>query len=70
MQQLCTCACPGCRVAVTACSWSTDGRLIAGGLLDGTIQLWDVKGERVGSVACSVRLFAGSAHMWSAGQLC
>ncbi len=34
---------PG-RVAVTACAFSTDGRLIAGGLMDGTIQLWDVKG--------------------------
>ena len=34
---------PG-RVAVTACAFGTDGTLIAGGLMDGTIQLWDVKG--------------------------
>ncbi|PRW20712.1 WD repeat-containing 70 [Chlorella sorokiniana] len=35
---------PG-RVSVTSCSYSTDGRLIAAGLADGTIQLWDVKGK-------------------------
>ena len=35
---------PG-RVSVTSCSYSTDGRLIAAGLADGQIQLWDVRGE-------------------------
>ncbi len=35
---------PG-RVAVTACAYSTDGRLIAGGLMEGTIQLWDIRGR-------------------------
>lgn len=30
---------------MTSCSYSTDGRLIAAGLADGQIQLWDVRGE-------------------------
>ena len=34
---------PG-RVSVTACCYSKDGSLIAGGLMDGTLQLWDVRG--------------------------
>jgi WD40 repeat protein len=34
------------RVPVTSCSYSPDGRLIAAGLLEGTIQIWDVKGSR------------------------
>lgn len=39
-----TLAKPG-RVAVTACTWSHEGRLIGGGLMDGTLQLWDVRGK-------------------------
>eukprot|EP00192_Tetraselmis_astigmatica_P008785 CAMPEP_0117652634 /NCGR_PEP_ID=MMETSP0804-20121206/2736_1 /TAXON_ID=1074897 /ORGANISM="Tetraselmis astigmatica, Strain CCMP880" /LENGTH=689 /DNA_ID=CAMNT_0005458703 /DNA_START=115 /DNA_END=2184 /DNA_ORIENTATION=- len=35
---------PG-RVGVTACAFSTDGSMIAGGLRDGTIQIWSVKGK-------------------------
>lgn len=35
---------PG-RVSVTSCSFNADGRLIAAGLADGTIQLWDVRGK-------------------------
>ncbi|KAL4433682.1 hypothetical protein ABPG75_000123 [Micractinium tetrahymenae] len=35
---------PG-RVSVTSCAYSADGRLIAAGLQDGTIQLWDVRGK-------------------------
>ena len=36
---------PG-RVAVTACRFSRDGRVILAGLANGTIQLWDVKGAQ------------------------
>ena len=36
---------PG-RVAVTACRFSRDGRVIVAGLANGSIQLWDVKGVR------------------------
>ena len=36
---------PG-RVPVTACSYSRDGGLIVAGLKDGSIQMWDVRGER------------------------
>lgn len=32
------------RVSVTTARYSTDGHLIAAGLANGTIQLWDVKG--------------------------
>ncbi|GMH33543.1 hypothetical protein BSKO_01377 [Bryopsis sp. KO-2023] len=35
---------PG-RVAVTACCYSRDGGIIAGGLRDGSIQLWGAKGK-------------------------
>ena len=34
---------PG-RVAVTACAYNHDGGLIGGGMFDGTLQIWDVKG--------------------------
>jgi WD repeat-containing protein 70 len=34
---------PG-RVAVTCCQYNSDGKLIVAGLMDGTLQLWDVKG--------------------------
>lgn len=36
---------PG-RVSVTSCCYSTDGGLVAGGLMDGTLQLWDVRGMK------------------------
>jgi WD40 repeat protein len=32
------------RVAVTTCCYNSDGSIIAAGLVDGSIQLWDVKG--------------------------
>eukprot|EP00884_Botryococcus_braunii_P018671 jgi/Botrbrau1/5488/Bobra.27_1s0027.2 len=35
---------PG-RVAVTSCQYNSDGRLIVAGLMDGSLQLWDVKGN-------------------------
>lgn len=34
---------PG-RIAVTACAYNHDGGLIGGGMFDGTLQIWDVKG--------------------------
>lgn len=37
---------PG-RVAVTACAYNHDGGLIGGGMFDGTLQIWDVKGTCV-----------------------
>lgn len=39
-----TLARPG-RVAVTTATYNGDGRLIAGGLKDGMLQLWDVRGK-------------------------
>lgn len=41
---------PG-RSAVTTCRYSHDGGLIGAGMYDGTIQLWDVKGEHPGELA-------------------
>lgn len=38
---------PG-RIAVTACAYSSDGNLLAGGLMDGTIQLWSASGSKIG----------------------
>ncbi|KAL3132621.1 hypothetical protein ABBQ32_009149 [Trebouxia sp. C0010 RCD-2024] len=35
---------PG-RIAVTACAYNHDGGLIGGGMFDGTLQIWDVKGK-------------------------
>jgi WD repeat-containing protein 70 len=35
---------PG-RVSVTCCGWSPEGKLIGGGLIDGTLQIWDVRGK-------------------------
>ncbi len=35
---------PG-RVSVTGCNYSADGRLIAAGLANGSLQLWDVRGR-------------------------
>lgn len=37
---------PG-RIAVTTCCYSADGAHIAAGLNNGTIQLWDVRGEQL-----------------------
>ncbi|KAH7624593.1 hypothetical protein Ndes2526B_g00793 [Nannochloris sp. 'desiccata'] len=39
-----TLARPG-RVSVTCCGWSSEGKLIGGGLADGTLQIWDVRGK-------------------------
>lgn len=44
---------PG-RVSVSSCAYSIDGRLIAGGLADGTIQMWDVRGKFGHSAAVGV----------------
>ena len=41
-------------MAVSSCAYSGDGRLIAGGLADGTIQLWDVRGKFGHSAAVGV----------------
>lgn len=35
---------PG-RVPITTCSYSPDGRLIAGGLADGSLQVWNASGK-------------------------
>ena len=48
-----TLARPG-RVAVTACNYSSDGKMIAGGLFDGTVQLWDVRGKFGHSAAIGI----------------
>jgi len=48
-----TLAKPG-RVSVTAATYGTDGRLIAAGLNDGAIQLWDVRGKFGQSAAIGV----------------
>lgn len=32
------------RVAINAVAYNTDGSVVAGGLMDGSIQLWDVRG--------------------------
>jgi WD40 repeat protein len=47
---------PG-RVSVTTCAYSSDGALIAAGLMDGSIQLWSSAGKfgssaAVGQVRC------------------
>eukprot|EP00271_Cylindrocystis_brebissonii_P004926 TRINITY_DN16869_c0_g1_i2.p1 TRINITY_DN16869_c0_g1~~TRINITY_DN16869_c0_g1_i2.p1 ORF type:complete len:815 (-),score=192.18 TRINITY_DN16869_c0_g1_i2:440-2884(-) len=34
---------PG-RISVTACTWGPDGRNVAAGLVDGSLQVWNVKG--------------------------
>ena len=33
------------RVSVSACAYNADGSSIAAGLVDGSIQIWDAKGE-------------------------
>ena len=32
------------RTAITTCTYNAEGSIIAGGLADGSIQLWDVRG--------------------------
>lgn len=32
------------RVAINAVAYNTEGSVVAGGLMDGSIQLWDVRG--------------------------
>lgn len=32
------------RIAINAVAYNTDGSVVAGGLMDGSIQLWDVRG--------------------------
>jgi WD repeat-containing protein 70 len=44
---------PG-RIAVTSCCYNSEGKLIAGGLMDGTLQLWDVRGKFGQSAAVGV----------------
>lgn len=39
------------RTAVTTCSYSSDGNLIAAGLMDGSIQLWSTTGKFGSSAA-------------------
>lgn len=35
------------RTSVTACRYGQDGTLVGAGLMDGTLQLWDAKGEHL-----------------------
>lgn len=41
------------RTSVTACSYSSDGTLLGAGLIDGSIQIWNVAGELPNGVAPS-----------------
>ncbi|KAK9812868.1 hypothetical protein WJX72_004992 [[Myrmecia] bisecta] len=56
-----TLAKPG-RVAVSSATYNGDGSLIAAGLVDGTIQLWDAKGK-FGSSAAVGQVLAPKAQM-------
>ena len=55
--------CLGRRVFVTSAAYSSDGRLICGGLKDGTIQLWDVRGKFGRSAAVGVVPAPGAQAM-------
>lgn len=50
------------RVAVTTCCYNSDGSIIAAGLVDGSIQLWDVKGK-VGRSAAIGQVAVPKAQM-------
>ena len=51
------------RVAVTCCTYNTDGILIVGGLRDGSIQIWGAKGERVGRSAAVDLVYQHRCHI-------
>lgn len=59
-----TLSAPG-RVAVTSCAYNSDGRLIAAGLMDGTIQVGALRGVVLGCVA--VRWGWGWVWGWAWG---
>ena len=56
---LCLCNCvnhPGRKTAVTTCAFTKDGKLIAGAMIDGSIQLWKSTGPYVCQHSPSFRL--------------
>ncbi len=55
------------RTAVTACAYARDGRTIAAGLVDGSLQLWDASG-RFGTSAAVGQVRAASASTQSSGS--
>lgn len=51
------------RVAINAVAYNTEGSVVAGGLFDGSIQLWDVRGVlelELGKFVCCCSLLAES----------
>jgi WD40 repeat protein len=62
-----TLARPG-RVAVTACAYNADGSVIAGGLMDGSIQLWDVRGAMSGPASTRVGGSPAIRGRWGPGR--
>lgn len=60
-----TLARPG-RVAVTCCAYSTDGHILGAGLMDGTIQLWDVR-KRGSNASIAGQQSAGAGGLVQSG---
>lgn len=48
---------------MTACAYSSDGKIIAGGLRDGSLQLWSAEGERIGRSASVEQVLPPKAQM-------
>ncbi len=54
------------RVAINAVAYNTEGSVVAGGLFDGSIQLWDVRGVlelELGKFVCCCSLWLALAAM-------